>query len=79
MLNERGLNGFPFSPPSFFDPILNFEMTCFKFITNLTLSLFQVELDSLTAGVSHVEETLQRLSDEQLSGQLAVVKVGIQR
>ena len=54
-------------------------MTCLKFITNLTLYLFQVELDSLTAGVSHVEETLQRLSDEQLSGQLAVVKVGIQR
>ena len=54
-------------------------MTCLKIITNLTLYLFQVELDSLTAGVSHVEETLQRLSDEQLSGQLAVVKVGIQR
>ena len=40
------------------------------------LSLFQVELDSLASGVTHVEETLQRLSDEQLSGQLAVVKVG---
>merc|ERR1711962_1578117 len=37
----------------------------------------QVELDSLTAGVSHVEETLQRLSDEQLSGQLAVVKYAL--
>ena len=45
----------------------------------MLLSLFQVELDSLAAGVTHVEETLQRLSDEQLSGQLAVVKVGHQR
>jgi len=37
----------------------------------------QVELDSLAAGVNHVEETLQRLSDEQLSGQLAVVKYAL--
>ena len=36
-------------------------------------------MESLAAGVTHVEETLQRLSDEQLSGQLAVVKVGHQR
>merc|ERR1719234_745923 len=37
----------------------------------------QVELESLAAGVTHVEETLQRLSDEQLSGQLAVVKYAL--
>merc|ERR1719234_675221 len=37
----------------------------------------QVELESLAAGVTHVEETLQRLSNEQLSGQLAVVKYAL--
>ena len=37
--------------------------------------MLQVDLASLEAGVSHVEESLQKLSDEQLSGQLAVIKV----
>ena len=65
--------------------VLNFysHLNCFNFFHHnsllIVLSLFQVELESLAAGVTHVEETLQRLSDEQLSGQLAVVKVGHQR
>ena len=38
--------------------------------------MFQVDLEKMQEAVVNVDETLQKLTDEEIDGQLAVVQVG---